>query len=95
MQVWRGQSQAMCCRSCASCVPSRRLKAVRPDVLLEFRQPYAGPVTAAYGNMLRANACPGDARGVRDVAVAPYSAVTLPPAINEDALLKETKEKRR
>lgn len=44
---------------------SRRLKAVRPDVLLEFRQPYAGPVTATYGNMLRANDCPGDAHANR------------------------------
>ncbi len=44
---------------------ARRLKAVRPDVLLEFRQPYAGPVTATYGNMLRANDCPGDAHANR------------------------------
>lgn len=39
---------------------SARLKALKPDVLLEFRQPYIGPVTARYGNMLRANDCPGD-----------------------------------
>ena len=39
---------------------ARRLKAVRPDVLIEFRQPYAGPVTVRYGNMVRANDCPGD-----------------------------------
>ena len=40
---------------------SARLREIRPDILLEFRQPYIGPVTAKYGNMLRANDCPGDA----------------------------------
>ncbi len=39
---------------------AHRLRAVRPDVLLEFRQPYAGPVPLRYGNMVRANDCPGD-----------------------------------
>ena len=44
---------------------SKRLKAIKPDVLLEFRQPYAGPVPARYGNMLRAIDCPGDPRANR------------------------------
>ena len=39
---------------------NRRLKAIRPDVLIEFRQPYIGPAVRQYGNMLRAADCPAD-----------------------------------
>lgn len=34
------------------------LRAVRPDVLIEFRQPYTGPLIRKYGNMLRASDAP-------------------------------------
>ena len=37
-----------------------RLKAVKPDVLVEFRQGYIGPAIRQYGNMMRASDCPGD-----------------------------------
>ena len=37
-----------------------RLKAIKPDVLIEFRQGYVGPAIRQYGNMLRAADCPGD-----------------------------------
>ena len=37
-----------------------RLKAIKPDVLIEFRQGYIGPAIRQYGNMLRASDCPGD-----------------------------------
>ena len=37
-----------------------RLTILKPDVLIEFRQTYVGPVACRYGNMLRANDCPGD-----------------------------------
>ncbi|MBR0510731.1 MAG: alpha-galactosidase [Clostridia bacterium] len=36
------------------------LAAVRPDMLIEFRQPYSGPVIGAFANMLRAWDCPND-----------------------------------
>lgn len=36
------------------------LKAVKPDILIEFRQKYIGPAIRKYGNMLRAADCPGD-----------------------------------
>ncbi|MCX5205149.1 alpha-galactosidase [Streptomyces sp. NBC_00237] len=39
----------------------RELEAVRPDVLIELRQPYAGPGMTPYGNMLRSFDCPADA----------------------------------
>lgn len=43
-----------------------RLKAINPDVLIEFRQAYVGPAIRQYGNMLRAGDCPGDLRGNRE-----------------------------
>jgi len=37
-----------------------RLKAVKPEVLVEFRQDYTGPAIRQYGNMMRSADCPGD-----------------------------------
>ena len=34
------------------------LKRVKPDVMIEFRQPYIGPLIRKYGNMFRASDCP-------------------------------------
>lgn len=39
---------------------SARLRALRPDILIEFRQTYVGPRMRHYGNLLRANDCPND-----------------------------------
>ncbi len=36
------------------------LRAVNPDVVIEFRQKYTGPAMRKYGNMFRAFDCPGD-----------------------------------
>ena len=36
----------------------KRLKALKPDILVEFRQPYVGPSIRRFGNMLRATDCP-------------------------------------
>ncbi len=38
-----------------------RLRAIRPDIAIEFRQWYNGPLMRKYGNMLRAVDCPNDA----------------------------------
>ena len=38
-----------------------RLTALKSDILIEFRQPYTGPVMRRYGNMLRVADCPQDA----------------------------------
>ncbi len=35
-----------------------RLRAIRPDIMIEFRQPYIGPLMRKYGNMFRAADCP-------------------------------------
>lgn len=39
-----------------------RLKAINPDVLIEFRQRYIGPLMRKYGNMFRAGDCPNSAQ---------------------------------
>ena len=38
----------------------KRLRALKSDILIEFRQNYTGPAIRKYGNMLRAADCPGD-----------------------------------
>ncbi len=37
-----------------------RLRQIKSDILIEFRQNYIGPAIRKYGNMLRAADCPGD-----------------------------------
>ena len=39
----------------------KKLRDVNPDILIEFRQNYTGPLMQTYGNMLRASDCPYDA----------------------------------
>lgn len=36
------------------------LRALKPDILIEFRQRYFGPVIRKYGNMIRVGDCPND-----------------------------------
>lgn len=43
----------------------RELKRLKPDVLIEFRQSYIGPVMRTFGNLFRAGDCPADALGNR------------------------------
>ncbi|MGE9270226.1 MAG: glycoside hydrolase family 36 protein, partial [Verrucomicrobiales bacterium] len=38
-----------------------RLKTLKPEITIEFRQPYNGPLMRKYGNMLRAVDCPNSA----------------------------------
>ena len=42
-----------------------RLRAIKPDVLIEFRQAYMGPAIQQYGNMMRAADCPADPQANR------------------------------
>jgi alpha-galactosidase len=39
----------------------QRLRVLKPELLIEFRQGYVGPLMRTYGNLLRAGDCPGDA----------------------------------
>lgn len=38
-----------------------RLREIKPDIVIEFRQPYIGPLMRKYGNMFRATDCPNNA----------------------------------
>ena len=38
-----------------------KLKKINPEILIEFRQSYVGPIVSKYGNMLRVGDCPNDA----------------------------------
>ena len=38
----------------------KRLRKLKSDVLIEYRQPYLGPAIRRYGNMIRAIDCPGE-----------------------------------
>lgn len=44
---------------------SRRVEALRPGALIEFRQQYMGPAIRQYGNMIRATDCPADSDKIR------------------------------
>lgn len=46
------------------------LRAINPEVLIEFRQSYVGPAIRKYGNMLRVGDCPNDAIRNRQDVVA-------------------------
>ena len=46
---------------CLLCDVVLRLKKINPDVLIEFRQNYIGPVVTKYGNMIRVGDCALDA----------------------------------
>ena len=39
---------------------TERLRKIKKDILIEFRQPYIGPSIRKYGNMFRVTDCPGD-----------------------------------
>ena len=39
---------------------TNELTKIKPDILIEFRQPYIGSAIQKYGNMLRATDCPND-----------------------------------
>lgn len=38
----------------------RRLRVIRPEIMIEFRQGYIGPLMRKYGNLFRAGDCPAD-----------------------------------
>ncbi|MGO4636193.1 glycoside hydrolase family 36 protein [Streptomyces sp. 2RAF24] len=62
------------------------LESVRPGVLLELRQPYAGPGMAPYGNMLRSFDCPADATANR-VRTLDTALLAVGGAVHSDMLM--------
>ena len=61
------------------------LVAVKPDILIEFRQGYVGPVMRQYGNMLRAGDCPGNMLANRK-RITELRLLSGPTAVHADML---------
>ncbi|CAM5304917.1 alpha-galactosidase [Streptomyces tanashiensis] len=64
----------------------RALEAVRPEVLLELRQPYTGPGMAPFGNMLRSFDCPADATANR-IQTLDTALLAVGGAVHSDMLM--------
>ena len=62
------------------------LRAVKPDILVEFRQPYTGPAMRKYGNMLRASDCPNVAI-INRVATTDLRMISGNTAVHADMLM--------
>lgn len=70
-----------------------RLRALNPDILIEFRQSYVGPLMRTYGNMLRAADCPNDAIRNR-VSVIDMRLISGDTAVHSDMLMWNARERR-
>lgn len=62
------------------------LQAVRPDILIEFRQSYIGPVMREYGNMFRVGDCP-NATIVNRVGMVDLRLTSGNTAVHSDMLM--------
>ncbi|RKE17398.1 glycoside hydrolase family 36 protein [Streptomyces sp. TLI_171] len=62
------------------------LEAVRPELLLELRQPYVGPAMAEFGNLLRSFDCPADTTANR-VRTLDTALLAAGGAVHSDPLL--------
>ncbi len=67
------------------------LRAINPDVLIEFRQSYVGPAIRKYGNMLRVGDCPNDALYNR-LGVIDLRLTSGNTAVHSDMLMWNTEE---
>ena len=65
---------------------TKAVKAVRPDILIEFRQSYFGPVIRKYGNMIRVGDCPADSIRNR-IAGTDLRFMTGRTAVHSDMLM--------
>ena len=73
---------------------SSALRAIKPDILIEFRQQYIGPAIRQYGNMFRAADCPGNAKDNR-MRIASLRLTSGSTAVHSDMLewnISETPE---
>ena len=61
------------------------LSAIKPDVLIEFRQRYDGPAIRQYGNMMRVGDCPGNMRRNR-FAIANLRLASGATAVHSDMI---------
>ena len=69
-----------------------RLQAIKPDILIEFRQNYIGPAIRQYGNMFRASDCPGDMQNNR-IRIANLRLTSGTTAVHADMIEWNPNEK--
>ena len=62
------------------------LRAIRPDILIEFRQSYIGPAMRTFGNMFRVGDCPADPISNR-VGVIDLRLLSGSTAVHSDMLM--------
>ena len=65
---------------------TRRLRALKPDIMVEFRQAYTGPLMRKYGNMLRAGDVPNDFAGNR-IATLDVRVLANRTAVHSDMVM--------
>ena len=64
----------------------RSLQEIKPDIMIEFRQPYVGPAMRKYGNMFRATDCPNLA-SVNRIRTADLRLLSGSTAVHSDMLM--------
>ncbi len=62
-----------------------RLKAIKPDIMIEFRQSYIGPGMRRYGNMFRVADCPSDITSNR-IGIADIRLLSGSTAVHSDMI---------
>lgn len=70
---------------------TEELKKVKPDVLIEFRQSYIGPLMRKYGNMFRAGDCPNSYHYNR-VRIADLRLLSGNTAVHSDMVMWHPQE---
>lgn len=68
-----------------------RLRAIKPDIMIEFRQSYVGPLMRTYGNILRAADCPNDPLRNR-VSIFDIRLISGATAVHSDMLMWNKEE---
>ncbi len=74
------------------CEVTDALRAVDPEIMIEFRQTYIGPTIRKYGNMLRVSDCPNDAIRNR-IGSVDLRLISGKTAVHSDMIMWHTDEK--
>ena len=64
----------------------KSLQEIKPDIMIEFRQPYVGPAMRKYGNMFRATDCPNLA-SVNRIRTSDLRLLSGNTAVHSDMLM--------
>ncbi|NNK74932.1 MAG: alpha-galactosidase, partial [Maribacter sp.] len=64
----------------------KSLQDIKPDIMIEFRQPYVGPAMRKYGNMFRATDCPNLA-SVNRIRTSDLRLLSGTTAVHSDMLM--------